>query len=57
LEGGGNFAKIGKKSFFAETDIHERLWGILQKSDRIFAKIMFFNPKTDFCNRHIILMG
>jgi hypothetical protein len=48
LEGTEKFAKIGEKKFFAETDFCKRIWGILQKSDRIFAKIVFFYPKTNF---------
>jgi hypothetical protein len=39
--------KSGKK-FFAESDFHERLWGISWKSNWIFAKIVFFYPKPDF---------
>jgi hypothetical protein len=41
------FAKLGKK-FFVESNFRERLWGILQKSNQIFVKIMFFFPKTNF---------
>jgi hypothetical protein len=33
--------KSGKK-LFMESNFRERLWGITQKSDRIFAKIVFF---------------
>jgi hypothetical protein len=33
--------KLGKK-FFTESNFRERLWGILRKSDWIFAKIAKF---------------
>jgi hypothetical protein len=42
--------KIGKK-FFAESDFRDRVWGILQKSNPITAKIVFFDPKSDFCKK------
>jgi hypothetical protein len=51
------FCKNWEKKFFRGNRFSQKVRGILQKSDRIFAKIMFFYPKTNFGNRHIILMG
>jgi hypothetical protein len=34
--------------FFSESDIRDRVRGILQKSKQIIAKIVFFDPKSDF---------
>jgi hypothetical protein len=37
-----------EKKFLAESDFWDRVWGISQKSDWIIAKIVFFDPKSDF---------
>jgi hypothetical protein len=36
---------------FLPHPIFGRVWGISQKSDRIIAKIMFFDPKSNFCEK------
>jgi hypothetical protein len=38
--------------FFAESDFWDIVRGISQKSDRIIAKIVFFDPKSDFFCKH-----
>jgi hypothetical protein len=44
------FAKIGKK-FFAESVFWERARVILQKSDRIIAKIVFLTRNSIFAKK------
>jgi hypothetical protein len=41
------FTELQKK-FFGESNFRDRVQGIYQTSDRIFAKIVFFDPKSDF---------
>jgi hypothetical protein len=38
-------SRKSEKKFFAESDFWDRVWGILRKSDRIIAKILFFDQK------------
>jgi hypothetical protein len=47
----GEKSQKSEKTFFAESNFRDRVWGISQKSDRIIEKILFFDPKSDFCEK------